>query len=493
MVKALDLRSNGQESSWVRTPVVAFLKTAVGSEFVTESKQITVSKWLRQWNVSMNYEFHSITILLVSIKNWKAPRVNSETPIEKASYYGRVVKALDLRSNGQVSSWVRIPVVAFFLKTAVGSEFVTESKQMTVSKWLRQWNVSMNYEFHQITILLASIKNWKAPRVNSETPIEKASYYGRLVKALDLRSNGQVSSWVRTPVVAFFLKTAVGSEFVTESKQMTVSKWLRQWNVSMNYEFHQITIFLASIKNWKAPRVNSETPIEKASYYGRLVKALDLRSNGQVSSWVRTQVVAFFLKTAVGNEFVTESKQMTVSEWLRQWNDSMNYEFHQITIFVASRKNWNPPRVDSEILIEKTSLSSWAQTPVLVFLSERGLANENCHRMKPKSILNRSPKPSCTYCSNPSGSIFLPSLGSKGLASSWVRTPVVAFFMKLPWGWVCHRKLKMTVSKWLRQWNDSMNRISSDHNLLGFNKELKSSASKLRNSHWKSKLLWPTG
>ena len=54
----------------------------------------------------------------------------------------------------------------------------------------------MNYEFHKITILLAWIKNWKAqaPRVNSETPIEKASYYGRVVKALDLRSNGQVSS-----------------------------------------------------------------------------------------------------------------------------------------------------------------------------------------------------------------------------------------------------------------------------------------------------------
>ena len=262
----------------------------------------------------MNYEFHQITILLASIKNWKAQRVNLEIPIEKASYYGRVVKALDLRSNGQVSSWVRTPVVAFFSKTAAGSEFVKESKQMTVSKWLRQWNVSMNYEFHRITILLAPIKNWKAQRVNSEYPIEKASYYGRVVKVLDLRSNGQVSSWVRTPVVAIFLTTAVASEFVTESKQKTVSKRLRQWNVSMNYEFHQITILLASIKNWKAPRVNSENPIEKTSYYGRVVKALDLRSNGQVSSWVPTPVVAFFLKTAVGSEFVTESKQITVSK-----------------------------------------------------------------------------------------------------------------------------------------------------------------------------------
>ena len=108
----------------------------------------------------------------------------------------------------------------------------------------------------------------------------KTSCYGRGVKALDLRSNGLVSSWVRTPVEAFFLETALGSEFVTESKQMTVSKWLRQWNDSMNYEFHQITILLASIKNWKAPRVNSEIPIEKASYFGRMGKALDLSSNG---------------------------------------------------------------------------------------------------------------------------------------------------------------------------------------------------------------------
>ena len=480
MVKALDLRSNGQESSWVRTPVVVFfLKTAVGNEFVTESKQMTVSEWLRQWNDSMNYDFHQITVFVASMKKWNPPRVDSEIRIEKTSLsswvqtpvlaflserglanenchqmnrksilnrspkpsctyckavrrcflkkhiiwtisvtagkfvpktsnYGRVVKALDLRSNGQESSWVRNPVVAFFLKTAVGSELVTESKQITVSKWLRQWNVSMNYEFHSITILLASIKNWKAPRVNSETPIEKASYYGRVVKALDLRSKEQVFSWVRTPVVAFFLKTAVGSEFVTESKQMTVSKWLRQWNVSMNYEFHQITILLASIKNWKAPRVNSETPIEKASYYGRLVKALDLRSNGQVSSWVRTPVVAFFLKTAVGSEFVTESKQMTVSKWLRQWNVSMNYEFHQITIFLASIKNWKAPRVNSEIPIEKASY----------------------HDRVVKAL----------------------DLRSNGEVSSWVRTPVVAFFLKSAVGseFVTESK-QMTVSKWLGQ------------------------------------------
>ena len=159
----------------------------------------------------------------------------------KASYYGRVVKALDLRSNGQVSSWVRTPVVAFFLETAVGSEFVTESKQLPVSKWLRQGNVSKNYEFHQITILLAStIKNWKTPWVNSEIPIEKASYYGRVVKAVDLRSNGQVSSWVWTPVVAFFLKTAVGSEFVTGSKQMSFKmiktvKWFDELRISSDH------------------------------------------------------------------------------------------------------------------------------------------------------------------------------------------------------------------------------------------------------------------
>ena len=356
----MDLRSNGQVSSWVRTPVVTLvLKFAV--EWVCPRKQTNESfemiKTVKCFDELWIASDHNPLGFNKKLKSSASKFRNSHW---KASYYGRVVKAMDLRSNGQVFSWVRTPVVAFFLETAVGSEVVTESKQITVSKWLRQWNVSMNYEFHHITILLDSIKNWKAPRVNWEIPIEKASYYSRVVRALDLSSNGQVYSWVRAPVVAFFLKTAVGSEFVTESKQITLSKWLRQWNVSMNYEFHQITILLASMKNWKAPRVNWEIPIEKASYYSRVVRALDLRSNGQVYSWVRAPVVAFFLKTAVGSEFVTESKQMTVSKWLRQWNVSMNYEFHQITILLASIMNWKDPRVNSETPIEKqATMAEW--------------------------------------------------------------------------------------------------------------------------------------
>ena len=119
---------------------------------------------------------------------------------------------------------------------------------------------------------------------------------------------------------------------------------------------------------------------KQASYYGRVVKVLDLRTNGQVSSWVRTPVVAFFLKTAVGNDFDAESKLMTVSKWFRQWNDSMNYDFHQITILLASIKNWKAPPVDIAIAIEKTSVASWVRTPVAAFLSERRHANENCHQ-----------------------------------------------------------------------------------------------------------------
>ena len=157
---------------------------------------------------------------------------------------------------------------------------------------------------------------------------------------------------------------------------------------------------------------------KKTSYYGRVVKALDLRSNGQMSSWFEPSG-SNILKTAVGNEFVTESKQMTVSEWLRQWNDSMSYDCHLITILLASMKNWNPPRVDSEILIEKTSLSSWVRTPVLAFLSERGLANENCHQMKPKSILNRSPKPSCTYCKAVRGCFLKKQYNLNHQCNSW--------------------------------------------------------------------------
>ena len=119
---------------------------------------------------------------------------------------------------------------------------------------------------------------------------------------------------------------------------------------------------------------------KQASYYGRVVKVLDLRSNGQVSSWVRTRVVAFFLKTAVGNNFDAESKLMTVSKWFRQWNDSTNYDFHQITILLASIKNWKAPPVEIAIAIEKTSVSSWVRIAVVSILPERGLANENCHQ-----------------------------------------------------------------------------------------------------------------
>ena len=119
---------------------------------------------------------------------------------------------------------------------------------------------------------------------------------------------------------------------------------------------------------------------KQASYYGRVVKVLDLRSNGQVSSWVRTRVVTFFLKTAVGNNFDAESKLMTVSKWFRQWNDSTNYDFHQMTRPLVSIKNWKAPRVDLEIPIQNTSVASWVRTPVLAFPSEGGLANEHCHQ-----------------------------------------------------------------------------------------------------------------
>ena len=58
----------------------------------------------------------------------------------------------------------------------------------------------------------------------------------------------------------------------------------------------------------------------------------------------------------------------------------MNYVFHQMTMLLASIKNWKAPRADLEIPIEKTSVSTWARTPVLAFLSERGLANDRCHQ-----------------------------------------------------------------------------------------------------------------
>ena len=252
-----------------------------------------------------------------------------------------------------MSSWLRTPMVAVFLKTAVGNEFVTESKQMKGSKWLRQWNDSINYDFHQIIILLASMKNWNPPRVDSEILIEETS----------------LSSWVRTPVLAFLSGRGLPNENCHQIKPKSILN--RSPKHSCTWCKAVPGCFLKKHIIWTNSVTARKFAPKKTSYYGRVVKALLLRSNGQVSSWVRTPVVAVFLKTAVGNEFVTESKQMTGSKWLRQWNDSMNYDFHQITILLASMKNWNSPRIDSEILIEKTSLSSWLRTRVSISFRNR--------------------------------------------------------------------------------------------------------------------------
>ena len=187
----------------------------------------------------------------------------------------------------------------------------------------------MNYDFHQITIPLASMKNCKPPRVDSEFLIEKTS----------------MSLWVRTPVLAFLSERGLANENCHQMNPKSILN--RSPNPSCTYCKAVRGGFLKKHKIWTISVTAGKLVPKKTSYYGRMVKALDLRSNGQVSSWVRNQVVAFFLKTAVGNEFVTESKQMTVLKWLRQWNESMNYDFHQITILLASMKNWSPPRVDS--------------------------------------------------------------------------------------------------------------------------------------------------
>ena len=137
--------------------------------------------------------------------------------------------------------------------------------------------------------------------------------------------------------------------------------------------------------------------------------------------------------------------------------------------------------------------------------------------MKPKSILNRSPKPSCTYCKAVRGCFlkkhiiwaisvtarkFAPKkasyygrvvqaldLRSNGQVSSWVQTPVVATFFENCCGeWVCHRKQtndSFEIIKTVKWFNELW--FSPDHNPLGFNEELKASASRLRISHWKNK------
>ena len=138
-----------------------------------------------------------------------------------------------------------------------------------------------------------------------------------------------------------------------------------------------------------------------------------------MSSWVRTPVVAFFLKTAVGNDFDAESKLMTVSKWFRQWNDSMNYDFHHITILLASIKNWKAPPVDIAIAIEKQACPPGFESLWYQSFQKEDLRMKIATRMKPKSLLNRSPKPSCTFLKKPIGDVSQEASNVTNQCNDW--------------------------------------------------------------------------
>ena len=129
---------------------------------------------------------------------------------------GRVVKALDLSSNGRMSAWVRSPLLVI-------------------------------QDFRQIMPKICEIDV-------IEVETERSEYHGgRVDRAFYWSRDGPNRMWVQTPV---------------ESKAIFVKKW-KTW-------FEIIT------------KMNLRHFLHQD---GRVVKALDLRSNGHMSAWVRTPLL----------------------------------------------------------------------------------------------------------------------------------------------------------------------------------------------------------
>ena len=129
---------------------------------------------------------------------------------------GRVVKALDLSSNGRMSAWVRSPLL-------------------------------VNEDFRHIDHKICKM----CPTV---VEMQKSTYVrGRVDKAFYSSRDGQNRMWVQTPVASYAIFAVFGE------KVKTLFQSIGKMNLR-NF-LHQD---------------------------GRVVKALDLSSNGRMSAWVRT-------------------------------------------------------------------------------------------------------------------------------------------------------------------------------------------------------------
>ena len=138
---------------------------------------------------------------------------------------GRVVKALDLSSNGRMSAWVRNPlltrrrvitstsrlhsVVAIISRECGRS---TAPSALVRATWKRGVDCPVSEDcltrrsIFEATLLLPGarcrIRERSLSHLIVAASIPRSNRQdGRVVKALDLSSNGRMSAWVRTPLL----------------------------------------------------------------------------------------------------------------------------------------------------------------------------------------------------------------------------------------------------------------------------------------------------
>ena len=127
---------------------------------------------------------------------------------------GRVVKALDLSSNGRMSAWVRTPpLVIIAWQSLIMQCFIwfisneldqARSNQMLVNEvplWLTEFMQILRTVHHKCYFKLSISLNDNISLWNTSRTICCFWLYqgGRVVKELELSSNGQMSPRVRTP------------------------------------------------------------------------------------------------------------------------------------------------------------------------------------------------------------------------------------------------------------------------------------------------------
>ena len=170
--------------------------------------------------------------------------IGKRKPVNFIHQDGRVVKALDLSSNGRMSAWVRSPLL------------VKQDFRHIIPKICEIYVIEVKSErltYHGGRVDRAFYWSRDGPnRMWVQTPVESKAIFvkkwktwfeiitkmnlrhflhqdGRVVKALDLSSNGQMSAWVQTPLLAGDSFAMIWSEMWEYGLKKWPGKWVLGW------------------------------------------------------------------------------------------------------------------------------------------------------------------------------------------------------------------------------------------------------------------------